>query len=52
MKIRSYQLPVSSEMCLCIFWACVMMTAGCAVGPDYQPQKPSIPDVILLPAYG
>jgi NodT family efflux transporter outer membrane factor (OMF) lipoprotein len=43
MKITSYQLPVSSKMCLCIFWACVMMTAGCTVGPDYKPQEPNMP---------
>ena len=43
MKITSYKLPVSSRMCLYIFWACVMMTAGCTVGPDYQPQEPNMP---------
>ncbi len=43
MKITNYQLPVSSKMCLCIFWACVMMTAGCTVGPDYKPQEPNMP---------
>lgn len=43
MKITSYKLPLSSRMCLCIFWACVMMTAGCTVGPDYKPQEPNMP---------